>query len=301
MPECPGDFQRIDSVAYPLAVVNVLIMLVNIAHIRILSAMPSLRAKSAYYHVLLHISLSDISYALSDVLHLVLNRRAYFQDFGIVQILLYDVFFTLNHPLRHLLLTMASLDRCFALCLPMHHSTSKLITKMHIWLPLCWILCLIITAVRNGICYKDLCFEDLSGPSVRYGVGSATIIISIQGLFMLVTSILTVRVLVELYKMKKRSLPQDRALVVRSVQYVVIIVAVFYAFLLPSFVTSVLRGYGTQNLNVFWGYYIFVRLCQSLYGFFNTFSYGWRTPAYRKQALVMLCCRRNAPSDEKTY
>lgn len=285
---CGSAVERLDLVAYPMAAFNVFSIFANIIHMVILSLIPSLK-KSSYYHVLLHISISDIHYALYAICRLTLNRAEYFQNSPKFVYLIYDIIMTSADSNRYLILAMASFERYSALCRPMAHTTSKFTVYIHIWLPCSWIVIFVWTSIGVGVFHEDLCFNPLTGPSTAYGkVSGAVIILGAVGPCLLAIAALQTRVLAELLRMRETNITREQTTIRKATHSLLIIIGVFYLCLTPTmaaFLNRLYRGPTYRSLD----YYLGSVLFSSLYGVVNTLIYGWMTPAYRHKVMAIRC------------
>lgn len=291
IPMCEEDFQRIDSVAYTLAAVNTLSILYNMFHIYVLSTLSSLK-RSAYYHILTHLTAADIHMASYTICQLIFNRTHFFSISTLHAIVIYDILFSTSYTNRYLIMTVACLERYYALCRPMEHKTSKLVNYIHIWLPACWIFSFLLIAVRDVVFVHDLCFDSLTGPAIRNGLGPGVFTSTASIVPSIITGLLVTRVLVELFCMRKREVAQTETQVKRATLYLSIIVIVFFVCLIPPSMSYLMLISGVENLSSM-GYYIGVVFFTTLYGFLNTLIYGWMNSTYRKRVRLILHCKRN--------
>lgn len=278
---------RIDAVGYPLAAFNIFSILANILHMIILSNMTALK-RSSYYHVLMHLSLTDIYYSLFATCGMTLNRMEYFQDVPIFLIMIYTILYKASHSSRYVILAVATAERYSALCRPLQHTSSKFIVYIHIWLPIFWLLNLTWASVGIGLFPEELCFTEFSGPTIGYGPISGPIfVMAWVGSFIIIIIVLQGRVLAELYHLRGANLTREKLAIKRSTKYLVAIIGTFFVCLIPTATALLNRLFDGPSYNTL-DYYLGTVLFSSLYGVINVVIYGWMNPSYRYRALVIL-------------
>ena len=171
IPFCPKKKEVLTLLAYGFSGLNAVSLLVNILHIIILSRIPTLK-NTGYYHILVHISIADILFALTQISSFTLNEPSYFRNAPIALLVLYVSIKQVGRIGRFYIMTAASLERYLAVCHPMTYASSKYIVHLPKWLCLIWILTFITVLVRIGAGYQYLCFGNLTGPTIIHPLSS---------------------------------------------------------------------------------------------------------------------------------
>lgn len=295
IPPCVETLERDDNLGFFLAGLNFISVLANLLHIVILSKMPSLRG-SAYYLILVHLSLADIHYALNVITHMTWNRPSYFENVSFAAVLIYDVLLGTSTNNRFMLMLAASLERYIAICQPMKYSTSKYVSHLHIWLVVCWLLSYLLSCLKTGLSYRRLCFYSLRGPSLEQGMEAGLISLVLKILPALISGVFLVRVMKELKRMGKNNPTQEMAQLRRATRYLITVFVIFYGCLISPIIAFSLFIAKVTSPNTF-GYYLFYELFNSLYGCLNIVIYGWMTPAYRARGWQLVRCKGNGIGD----
>lgn len=285
IPWCPAKLGRMDSAAYALVTVNLLSIWINIFHLIVLSKIPALKG-TAYYHILVHFSLADIFNAISVACRMALNKENLFQNFSFTSIAIYDVLMDTMQLGRHFIAAVSSLERYYALCKPFNYDSSHYTTKLHLWLPMSWILVFGLFALRDSALHDGICYSQMLGPTNLLGKGA---IITLGFMIILggVTAVLLLRVGVEMYRMRRRTASTKEMEVKNATVYLIVNIVTFYVCLLPQIANYVVVLFGIQSLlNV----YLCNYLPCSVYGIVDSFVYGWMTSAYRRRIRLMLGC-----------
>jgi hypothetical protein len=300
IPECSSVLEKVNAAGYSIASFNIMSILVNVCHIVILSLMPSLRG-SGYFHILLHLSIGDIFFALSMFCYMTFNEEDYFRNFSVTGYLVYCSAHTIILNVRYWIMTAASFDRYYALCHPMAYKTSSVIKLIFIWLPCIWAFVALMTALQTLLFHKGLCFSNFMGPWIELEKGQQAILVVMSSLASVITGILLIRVIVELFRMKNRNITQEEQQVKRAVRYVISIVVLYYCCFIPP-VISYLVAVQSQKmkLNSVLGFYFSQIFVSSSYGVTNVLIYGFLTPAYRQRIRSLLKWRnQTAPENPR--
>lgn len=263
IPTCEDDMLRLDWVGYSLAALNALSVIVNVIHILILSRIASLKG-SGYYHILLHIAASDIYFSLIIICKMVWNDPSYFSNSSRAEFLVYYVVMDTAVYGRYCIMTVASLERYYAMCRSLRYSVSNFTRRIHLWLPLVWFISFLMAAIRTSVSHKYICFNSLSGPLL---LGGGTAASKLVGIFIpsLTTAILLTRVIVELFRMRNRSATQEEKQVKRATHYLISVIVLFYLHILPSTISfsafaSSVDDYGF-SLGFYWSQFLPFTAC----------------------------------------
>lgn len=287
---CSSQIERIEFAAYIIVFLNLISVTMNILHIIVLSRLSSIKG-TKYRLVLLHLTASDILYALMMVLTNIESEPSLFRKTPLEILMIY---FLINHVIRYVkypLMTVASLERYYALCHPMEYATSCLITKLHIWLAIVWVFLAISNGIFLSVHHDNLCYQTSVGISIDSSPNSYILNGSLSILVSLVAAGLLIRVMVELWKMAKRTIDMQDDSLKRASMYVIIVTVTYYSCTLPPFVGGIIIVKASSNS--FLNHYISALTFPSLYGILNALVYGWITPAYRKEVRALLRCRNS--------
>ena len=292
-----------------LVTINVVSVIVNLIHIVILKTMPCL-AKQRYFWILIGITSVDVFVSIS-------------YAFG-VSCTMYDLQLSADSiagsaliligkdsssPCRYSVLTLASLDRFYAICRPFDYSTSRLINNIGKLLLLTALINVIIASAKVLVLPDGICLSAMFGPVFGSSAGSMIYLNVLTSLIMalagIITAALLVKVGVELRRMQKRSglTDADKELKQAS-KYVIGTCIMFYSTVIPHFLfglsftfqknksASVVAIVPTTLLSL-----------QSFYGIANVIFYAYLNPGYVKKVRYFLKRLRNAvkvsPSDNE--
>lgn len=280
IPLCENQPVKISTAGYIMAALNVLSVIINIGHIRVLSKIPSLKG-SAYYHILIHLTIGDMLSAMSGFCYMTFNLQKYFLNWSPLVLTAYSTVIGSLFFARIGILFVAACERYYALCHPFSYSMSRFVTHLHCWLPLVWVIWLAIDALAIGIFQIETCYMHVVGPIVT---GPKKFLFKVSGLsaISLITLSLLLRVVVELIRMRKRSLSSEEKTMKRSVYFVVAIIVLYYSSFSVTLIGSLVYSSTGQRAPIL--YYIEEMLVPTIYGLCNVVIYGWLMPAYRAVA-----------------
>lgn len=266
---------------------NSISLLINILHVIVLSQMKSLK-NTPYRAVLYNIAFSDIYYGLSELLRL-LRKREYFPVAFIPWIIVFNTVTNGGLMARYWLMAASTTERFVAVCRPMRYSTSAYINYLHFWMIPYWIAPILLSLSKEVIDPK-ICLTYHFGP-LNLGSKYAPVIIYLsEAIPLLFACIALTLVIIELWKMKKRSLSEHEKEVMRATLYVVVITGILVVFMMYPLIQQILI---TKKLVVHGMFYV-GQLIYAFYGIVNTVIYGAMTPAYRRQIQIMFRRDENA-------
>jgi hypothetical protein len=234
--------QPVPGGGYGLMALNAFSIILNGFHIFVLSKMRSLKG-SVYLHILVHLSAADMIYALRMIFQSVFADPSLFKSLTVGPVAFYWSFNAMCLWIRFWIMAAASFERYYALCRALTYESSRIISSIPIWLPIVWLVCYATAVVFMVSLELDLCFSRLVGPMFRRSDEFMVTMYTMQlapGVF---TAILLAQVLVELYRMRKRYLTNDEKQVKAATKYLIAIMALLYAGLLPPLFTNAILQY----------------------------------------------------------
>ena len=278
---------------------NVISVIVNLLHILVLVNIPGLKEKN-YFWILLNLTLVDIAGAIfiaisssCAVYQLLISAKS---DIGIALI-------TIGQHgslmCRYYQLTLACLDRYYAVCKPFDYNTSRLINNIGKLSAISWIITISIQIAKVSFIADEACLGEFS-----------TYITSISttngwfGIFTtclttapwLATFVLLIKVSRELKRMFQRGnmTSEDRE-VKSAANYVIGTCIMFYCSVLPLVAVMSLNVIGEDLSNhISRALLILVMTCQTLYGVGNIILYGVINPTYQQRIKTIFrryCCK----------
>ena len=273
--------------------INTLSVIINSLHMLVLRKMPKL-CNQNYFWILLNLNLVDTAVALSLVIGTScispwLQNVGYGRILGAVVLVLTET----SSLCRYFQLTLASLDRYYAVCRPFEYSNSRLLNNVGKLSILGWAVnslpsILQVVATPSAICFGPL------GPFMK--VTKYTVFFLLWGaLNMLLPSIATAifltKTIRELKRMQKRStsMTDDDKEVRSATKYIIVTSVLFYSTVIPLVLLVLMK----TNLELYAVEFmqLFVGLCQSLYGIVNVALFAFFNLAYVHQIkrLFELC------------
>ena len=186
---------------------------------------------------------------------------------------------------RYYQLTLACLDRYYAVCKPFDYNTSRLINNIGKLSALSWIITTLIPVAKISLTAGEACLGEFSTYEISISTPNGWLDI-ITSCFIaipsLVTAVLLIKVSRELKKMSARGnmTSEDRE-VKSATKYVIGTCIMFYCSVLPLVVGLCLNAIiGDPRNTMIRALLITIMICQTLYGIGNVILYGFINPNY---------------------
>ena len=262
--------------------VNTLSVMINCMHMFVLRKIQRLRDRS-YFWILLNLTLVDTAVAISVAL-IVSCTRPWLQkvDYGKILGAALLVSGESSSMCRYFQLTLASLDRYYAVCRPFEYANSRLLNNIGKLSFLGWITNILPSLAQFLVAPNAICLGALWPFTTQH---KYTVYIFLWGslnmlLPSIATAILLTKAIRELKRMQKRSssMTDDDREVKNATKYVLVTCILFYITVIPLVLLALMR----TKLDYYdiYDMYLFVALCQSLYGVLNVVLFGFFNPAY---------------------
>ena len=272
---------------------NSLSFIINFLHLLILRAMPNLRKRN-YFWVLFGINLADMFAAVFYIISTsCMDKKVLETTHGLVLCSLLIIGAESSTLSRYFQLTLASLDRYYALCRPFEYGNSRILNNTIKLSFLSWIINVLLSTFKVAVSPSAIRIGGL-GPFVttnKYSLYFAGLAVLSALLPSIATAISIVKCLKELRKMMNRSLTDEDKEVKNATKYIIITCILFYSsvsFVLLHFVIK-------DHLNNAASVMIFKihTLYQSLYGIANVALFAVYTPAYvlKIRSIFERCCK----------
>lgn len=275
---------------------NLMSAFINILHLHILSKMTNLTG-SNYYYILVNLTINDIFVSCCFAIGGICGVQKFLalpekHLAGILLLIARDVF--VNS--RYYQLTLASLDRFYAICKPFDYAESRVLQNIGKLFVLGWIFNIILSITLNFTYREDICVAQIIG--VRLRATSSTsklyalpLTILPSAIPSVITSVLIIKVVKELNAMKQRTPRESEDLELKSAtKYIVIVCVMFYCSLTPLLLLMLSRAlFGINTYQKMSTIKWFVFLCQTLYGIGNVIVYGFVNRGYVRKAKELFC------------
>ena len=124
---------------------NAASIVINVLHLLVLQKIPRVR-ESNYFWILLNLTLGDVAMSLSVIL--LVNCNIWYSRNCFVIVATY-AFGGCVFQVRYWLLTLAVLDRYYAVCKPFQYTISTFINNIGKWAAVAWILSAVLASVLN--------------------------------------------------------------------------------------------------------------------------------------------------------
>ena len=264
---------------------NVISVIVNLLHIFVLVNIPSLKNRK-YFWILFNLTLVDtagaIVFAIScscAVYQLMISAES-----GIVFVLI-TIGQQSSLMCRYYQLTLACLDRYYAVCKPFDYNTSRFINNIGKLSAISWIITILIPIVKVSLTADEACLGEFNTYTISMSTTNgwfdifASFVITIPSL---VAAVLLIKVSLELKRMSQRGnmTSEDRE-VKSATKYVIGTCIMFYCSVLPLVIgvcVNVIIGDPSNHISR--AFLITIIACQTLYGIGNVILYGFINPVY---------------------
>ena len=272
---------------------NLLSLIINFLHLLILRAMPNLR-KRHYFWILLGINLADMFAALIYIISTsCMDKKILETTHGVIVCSLLIVGVESSTLSRYFQLTLASLDRYYALCRPFEYENSRILNNIGKVSFLAWAVNVSPSILKVAISSSYVVFGDF-GPFVtehKYSPYFAGVAALGALLPSIATAIFLVKSLKELRKMRKRSLTDEDKEVKNATKYIIITCILFYVGVFLVTLYMVIKKDLESDISK--SVFRILTLYQSLYGIANVGLFAFYTPAYvlKLRSVFESCCK----------
>ena len=268
-----------------LVSLNTVSVLLNTLHMFVLKKIPEIRNRN-YFWILLNLNLVDTAVAISFAIS-TSCITPWLQHIGYGTILNAGLLVGIESSTlcRYFQLTLASLDRYYAVCRPFEYADSRVMNNVGKLSLLGWAANILPAVLQVLVFPYAVCIGPL-GPFLKNYKHKVYFLLW-SALNMLLPSIATAifltKTIRELKRMQKRStsMTEDDKEVKSTTKYIIVTSALFYSTVIPLVLLILMR----TNLNRYTVdfMYRFVGLCASLYGIANVVLFGIFNPAYVDQ------------------
>lgn len=262
---------------------NTTSVMINVAHIKILSGLPKVR-KLKFFWILVYLGLVDILYSFSHIINDVLfdltagTLQVNFEVAVVIKSLKENVIF-----FRYWQILLACVDRYYAVCKPFQYETSKIVRNIGklSFLVLVTVIALGTTIkLLSSVIWVNKSMEDLeSSHNIVTGVVAFLTMATV-----ICTTILLVKITRELRKMMVRgNLKEEDHLVINACRYVRGTSVLFYSTLSTALVgipvILLIKDERTTDHYLYINNYV-KDILQSLYGIANVGLYAYVNRGY---------------------
>ena len=272
---------------------NTASIIINLLHLLVLRNMHGLKELN-YFWVLVNLTLGDIGMSVAGIL--IVNCEIWNSGNCFTIIVSYAVI-GCAFQVRYWLLTLAVLDRYYAVCKPFKYATSKFINNVGKWAAVGWILNAMLTLTDAFLSCSRFCFDSLEEPFPELSLDvskylNITIILSAV-LPAMVSKVLLIKISVELKRMKQRrnATVEDKE-TQSETRYIRNVFVMFYVSIIPNLVLVISFMIKIDTSGAVWltSFALFTNL---LYGIGNVVLYGVLHKAY--VTTVKSICRLLCP------
>ena len=246
---------------------NAASIVINALHLLVLLKIPRVR-ESNYFWILLNLTLGDVAMSLAVIL--LVNCNIWYSRNCFIIVGSY-AFGGCAFQVRYWLLTLAVLDRYYAVCKPFQYTTSKFINNIGKLAAVAWLLCAILASALNILNHFRL--DPVLSEITNY---LRVVLIITAVLPSVVSTVLLIRIAVELQRMKQlRNMSVEDQETRSATRYIIFVFVMFYVSLVPSLVNA---GMGPGNS--FTWLPSLALFTHFLYGIGNVVLYGVLNKAY---------------------
>ena len=272
---------------------NILSFVINFLHLLILRAMPNLRKRN-YFWILFGINLADILAAIFYIISTsCMDKKILETTHGVVLCSLVIIGVESITLSRYFQLTLASLDRYYALCRPFEYENSRLLNNIGKLSFLAWTINVLPPILKVAISPSFIAFGHF-GPFVtehKYSPYFAGVTALGALLPSIATAIFLLKSLRELRQMRKRSLTDEDKEVKNATKYIIITCILFYVGVLLVILNMAIKDNWQKTVSNL--VFRILALYQSLYGIANVALFAVYTPAYvlKFRSVFERCCK----------
>ena len=255
--------------------------------------MPNLRKRS-YFWILFAINLADMFIAMFYMISTsCIDKKILETTHGLVLCGLIIIGAESSTLSRYFQLTLASLDRYYALCRPFKYGSSRILNNIGKLSFLAWTINVLLSALKVTLCSSAIRIGEL-GPFVnttKYSLYLAALAVSGALLPSIATAIFFGKCLGELRKMKNRSLTDEDKEVKNATKYIIVTCILFYSGVFLVTLHTVIKD--SLDTHVSKLVFIFFILYQSLHRIANVALFAIYTPAYvlKIRSVFERCCK----------
>ena len=212
-----------------------------------------------------------------------------------------EAVFECTFQVRYWLLALAALDRYYAVCKPFQYATSKLVNNIGKLAAVAWTLNTLLVLAKAFMSPRFLClisaFYPVDAKLTDFGRHLDIIIIMAVILPSIVSTILLIKISIELKRMKRRrERTEEDAETRAATRYIIGTCIMFYISIVPS-VAFVVFCEATESLEAICnGLTALSLLAQVTYGIGNVILYGLLNKTYI--AVMRSMCRHLCNADK---
>ena len=272
-----------DFIVY--ASTNIASIIINVLHLFVLRKIPGLKERN-YFWVLFNLTFSDI--AMSVAVIIFVNCDAWNLRNCFITISAFATI-TCTFQVRYWLLTLAVLDRYYAVCKPFKYTTSKFINNVGKWAAVVWIASAVLAFAEGFTICSHLCLDSVPD-SVHAMLSQVSnyfdfaVVLAVMVPFT-TSTVLLVKVSLELKRMKQRRNATVEDKETRSAtRYITSVFIMFYVSIIPSIVYAGVEKVTKDDPEADFTWLVSLSLfAHFLYGIGNVIMYGVLNKAYVAQ------------------
>ena len=242
--------------------------------------MPNLRKRN-YFWILFGINLADMIVAIFNTVSTTcMDKNILETSYGLVLCGLIIIGAESSTVSRYFQLTLASLDRYYALCRPFEYGSSRLLNSTGKLSFLAWTINVLFSTLKVAIGSSAIRIAGL-GPFVntnKYSQYFTALAVSSTLLPSIATAIFLLKCLRELRQMRNRSLTDEDKEVKNTTKYIIITCILFYSGVFLVMLHVVIKDHLSNDASKI--IFKIQVLYQSLYGIANVALFAFYTPAY---------------------